>query len=69
MPDTKAYDEPLSVEICEGEIVVRAPSGPFGVSLTASAAGETADRLADAVRTLSGDRAGDQLSQTTGERD
>jgi hypothetical protein len=43
---TKAYDEPLSVEICEGEIVLTTKDGPVGISLTPSAAAKTAEQLA-----------------------
>lgn len=45
-----AYDEPLDVEICEGEVVVTAPRGAVAVSLTVEAAAETARRLEEAVR-------------------
>jgi hypothetical protein len=65
MADTRAYDEPLTVEVFEGEIVLRASSGPFGVSLTASAALQTAERLGEAANAI----ISNQPSQMTTERD
>lgn len=64
MSDTRAYEEPLAVEVCDGEVVLTTPNGPFGVSLTAAAAALTAEELAAAARAL-----GDHASQPTGMRD
>jgi len=50
MPTLEAYAEPLSVEVCEGEVVLRAVNGPFSVSLTAAAAAKTAKGLAKAAK-------------------
>ena len=47
--DTDALDKPLCVEICEGEIVLSTPEGPFGVSLTGRAALETCEALCQAA--------------------
>lgn len=65
MPDTEAYEEPLAVQVCDGEVVLSTPNGPFGVSLTASAAARTAENLAEAARRA----LGGQASQLTGARD
>lgn len=46
---TTAYEKPLSVEVYDGEVVIRSTEGPFGVSLTASAAASTAKALASAA--------------------
>lgn len=43
-----AYEDPLAVETYEGEVVITGP-GRIGVSLTASAAAQTARRLAAAA--------------------
>jgi len=50
MSTTEAYAQPLSVEVCEGEVVLRAANGPFSVSLTAAAAAKTAEGLAQAAK-------------------
>jgi hypothetical protein len=65
MADTNAYDKPLTVEVCEGEVVLSTPSGPFGISLTADAAARTAHDLATAAK-LAMSR---QASQGTDVRD
>lgn len=44
----EAYEEPLGVEAFDGEVVITGP-GRVGVSLTASAAAQTAQRLAAAA--------------------
>lgn len=49
MASTRAYDKPLSVEVFDGEVVIRAENGPMGVSLTPSAAAQTAQQLAEAA--------------------
>lgn len=64
MAVTDAYEQPLSVEVCEGEIVLRAVNGPFGISLTPAAAEKTAADLAAAARA-----AQRQASQDAGDRD
>jgi hypothetical protein len=43
------YDKPLTVEVVDGEVVVRALDGPVGISLTPEAAAGTAVRLAAAA--------------------
>ena len=45
----EAYREPLAVETFDDEVVITGP-GPIGISMTASAAAETARRLALAAR-------------------
>ena len=55
MSATYAHNTPLSVEVVEGEVVIRSLDGPVGVSLTPEAAKETAKQLAVAA---------DQASQT-----
>jgi len=65
MTVTQAYEHPLSVEVWDGEIVLRTPEGPFGVSLTAAAAAKTAEDLAEAARSA----LNDQVSQVSVERD
>jgi hypothetical protein len=62
---TKAYEHPLSVEVCEGEVVLRSDEGPFAVALTADAAAQTAEQLAKAARAARGG----QASQTVVARD
>jgi hypothetical protein len=42
-------DKALTVEVVDGEVVLRAVDGPLGVSLTPSAAAETAALLAEAA--------------------
>jgi hypothetical protein len=49
MSTTKAYEKPLSIEVVDGEVVVRSPDGPTAISLTPAAAAETAGRLAEAA--------------------
>ena len=49
MPLERAYDKPLTVEVVDGEVVVRAVDGPLGISLTPQAAAETALHLAEAA--------------------
>jgi len=49
MSVTTAYDKPLIVEVCEGEVVIRAADGPTGFSLTPEAAARTAEQLVDAA--------------------
>jgi hypothetical protein len=49
MSHQSPYDKPLTVEVVEGEVVVRARDGPLGISLTPRAAAETAVRLAAAA--------------------
>jgi hypothetical protein len=50
MAGTNAYEKPLSVEVYEGEVVLRTSEGPFCASLTAEAAAKTAQDLAEAAR-------------------
>jgi hypothetical protein len=45
----KTYDQPLDVDVYEGEVVIFGP-GPAGIALTANAAAETAARLTEAAR-------------------
>ena len=47
------YDKPLTVEVVDGEVVIRALDGPLGISLTAGAAAETAVQLAMAAERAS----------------
>lgn len=49
MSNTQAYDKALSVEVYDGEVVLRTNDGPTAVSLTARAAAETAKALAQAA--------------------
>jgi len=65
MKATNAYDQPLSVEVYEGEVVLRTGDGPFAVSLTPDAAAKTAEGLAEAAERARTD----QASQTTVARD
>lgn len=53
--DTEALDEPLSVEICDGEVVLIAPGRPFGVSLTGRAALRTGEALSEAAKLVLAD--------------
>jgi hypothetical protein len=46
--NTEAFDEPLSVEICDGEVMLIAKGRAFGISLTGSAALKTGEALAQA---------------------
>jgi hypothetical protein len=46
---TDAYDQPLSVEVFDGEVVVRAATGPMAIALTPRAAAATAEQLAQAA--------------------
>lgn len=50
----RAFSQPLIVEVVDGEVVIRGPEGPTGVSLTPAAAAETAERLAAAARQAGG---------------
>lgn len=50
MAGTEAYEKPLSVEVYDGEIVIRATEGPFSASLTPQAAAKTAEDLVRAVK-------------------
>ena len=50
MAGTNAYEKPLSVEVYDGEVVLRTSEGPFSASLTAEAAAKTAHDLAEAAR-------------------
>ncbi len=50
--DTDVLDKPLCVEICEGEVVLRAPDRPFGVSLTGQAALKTCEALCEAAASV-----------------
>ena len=65
MMPTNAYEEPLVVEVFDGDIVMRTGEGPFAVSLTPTAAAKTAENLARAARTIEPV----QASQTTVSRD
>ena len=65
MTATNAYEQPLSVEVWDGEVVLRAEAGPFAVSLTPDAAARTAEELAEAAQRA---RIA-QASQTTDARD
>ena len=65
MDVTRAYEQPLAVEVCDGEVVLRSEDGPFAVSLTANAAGLTARDLAAAAEHARGP----QASQTDVVRD
>lgn len=47
--NTQAYDKALSVEVYDGEVVLRTNDGPMAVSLTPRAAAETAEQLAKAA--------------------
>lgn len=53
-----AYDQPLDVDVLEGEVVLRSAAGALSVALTPSAALETARRLERAA-----EQAGSQASQ------
>jgi len=48
--ETGAYSQPLLVDVIDGEVVIRGPEGPTGVSLTPAAAALSAQRIADAAR-------------------
>ena len=50
MSNGQPYAKPLAVEVFDGEVVVTASDGPLGISLTADAAAETAERLAVAAQ-------------------
>jgi hypothetical protein len=50
-------DKALTVEVVDGEVVLRAVDGPLGVSLTPSAAAETAALLAEAASRAGGRQA------------
>lgn len=50
MVGTAAYEKPLSVEVYDGEVVLRSTEGPFSASLTPAAAAKTAEDLAEAAR-------------------
>lgn len=65
MTRKSAYDRALSVEVYEGEVVIRSFDGPIGVSLTPQAAAETAAELAKAAELA----AEHQASQTSSVRD
>ena len=54
--DTDALDEPLDVEICDGEVVLIAPGRPFGLSLTGRAALTTGEALSKAARLVLAER-------------
>jgi hypothetical protein len=49
MSQLSPYESPLTVEVVDGEVVVRTLDGPVGISLTPHAAAETAGRLAEAA--------------------
>jgi len=51
MAGTNAYEKPLSVEVVDGEVVLRSSEGPLSASLTAEAAAKTAQDLAEAAKT------------------
>jgi hypothetical protein len=51
MVSTTAYQKPLSVEVYDGEVVLRSTEGPFSAALTPAAAAKTAADLAEAART------------------
>lgn len=53
--NTEAFDEPLSVEMCDGEVVLTARGRPFGVSLTGHAALRTGEALSEAARLVLAD--------------
>ena len=57
MDTGQALSQPLLVDVIDGEVVIRAPEGPTGVSLTPAAAALTAQRIADAARRAAGDQA------------
>lgn len=65
MTRESAYDKALSVEVFDGEVVLRSLDGPMGVSLTPRAAAETASELAKAAELA----AEHQASQTSSVRD
>jgi hypothetical protein len=50
MAGTSAYEKPLSVEVYDGEVVLRTSEGPFSASLTPQAAAKTAEALAEAAK-------------------
>lgn len=50
METGRAFSQPLIVDVVDGEVVIRGPEGPTGVSLTPAAAAETAQRIAAAAR-------------------
>jgi hypothetical protein len=45
---TATYDQPLEIDTFDGEVVIFGP-GAAGIALTASAAAQTAARLAEAA--------------------
>lgn len=51
MVGMRAYQKPFSVEVYDGEIVVRSTEGPFSAALTPAAAAKTAEDLAAAAKT------------------
>ena len=51
----KPYDEPSSVEVVDGKVVVRGP-GQVDVNLTPEAAEETSDRLLEGAMKARGKR-------------
>lgn len=65
MAGTNAYEKPLSVEVYDGEVVLRTTEGPFSASLTAAAAAKTAQDLAEAAKAA----LNHQASQETTSRD
>lgn len=65
MSTTAASDIGLSVEVFDGEVVVRALDRSMGVSLTPRAAAETAEHLAKAAASA----AEHQASQTSTTRE
>lgn len=59
------YDKPLTVEVVDGEVVVRALDGPVGISLTPGAAAATAVQLAwaaERARIRQAPQTGDEAS-------
>lgn len=50
METGQAFSQPLLVDVIDGEVVIRGPEGPTGVSLTPAAAALTAQRIAAAAR-------------------
>jgi hypothetical protein len=53
--NTEAFDEPLEVKVCDGEVVLIARRRPFSVSLTARAALKTGEALSDAAKLVLAD--------------
>jgi hypothetical protein len=50
MSNDRPYAKPLAVQVFDGEVVITASDGPLGISMTAEAAAETAERLAAAAQ-------------------